>query len=62
MELNLVLYLAEIAKSCSLIKFEKNQGLIDNILYFGLMRKTEEILNDRQSDLKKGTEEDAEPI
>jgi len=44
-EMNLVLYLAEIAKCCSQLKFEKNQGLIENILYFGLMRKTEEILN-----------------
>lgn len=54
-ETNLVLYLAEIAKSCSLLKFEKNQGLIENILYLGLMRKTEEIL-------KKGTENNAESI
>ncbi|MEL7654608.1 MAG: DUF5685 family protein, partial [Bacillota bacterium] len=43
-EMNLVLYLAEIAKSCGQLKIEKNQGLIENILYFGLMRKTEEIL------------------
>ena len=54
-ETNLVLYLAEIAKSCSHLTFEKNQGLIENILYFGLMRKTEEIL-------KKGTEKNAESI
>ncbi|HWQ79651.1 MAG TPA: DUF5685 family protein [Anaerovoracaceae bacterium] len=52
-ERNLMLYLAEIAKGCGLLKLEKNQGLIENILYFGLMRKTEEILNDgnrRQTD------------
>ena len=54
-EMNLVLYLAEIAKCCSQLKFEKNQGLIENILYFGLMRKTEEIL-------KKGIENNAESI
>lgn len=54
-ERNLVLYLAEIAKSCGELKIEKNQGLIENILYFGLMRKTEEIL-------KKGTEKNAESI
>lgn len=53
-ERNLVLYLAEIAKSCDQLKFEKNQGLIENILYFGLMRKTEEVT--------KGTEQNAEPI
>ncbi|HVI39243.1 MAG TPA: DUF5685 family protein [Anaerovoracaceae bacterium] len=55
-ERNLVLYLAEIAKSCSHLKFEKNQGLIENILYFGLMRKTEEILR------TKGIENNAESI
>jgi hypothetical protein len=54
-ERNLVLYLAEIAKSCGNLKFEKNQGLIENILYFGLMRKTEEIL-------MKGIENNAESI
>ncbi|MDD3169591.1 MAG: DUF5685 family protein [Eubacteriales bacterium] len=54
-ERNLVLYLAEIAKSCSALKIEKNQGLIENIVYFGLMRKTEEIV-------KKGKGENAEPI
>lgn len=58
-ERNLVLYLSEIAKSCSQLKFEKNQGLIENILYFGLMRKTEEILH---ANMKKGTEKNAESI
>lgn len=58
-ETNLVLYLAEIAKSCSHLKFEKNQGLIENILYFGLMRKTEEILH---ANIQKGTEKNAESI
>lgn len=48
-ERNLVLYLSEIAKSCSQLKFEKNQGLIENILYFGLMRKTEEILREKSA-------------
>jgi len=54
-ETNLILYLAEIAKSCSHLEFKKNHGLIENILYFGLMRKTEEIF-------KKGTENHAESI
>lgn len=61
-ERNLLIYLGEIARSCSQLKFEKNQGLIENILYFGLMRKTEEILNGGQTDLKKGTEKNAESI
>ena len=54
-ERNLVLYLAETAKCCSHLSFEKNQSLIENIIYFGLMRKTEEVL-------KKGTENNAESI
>ncbi len=48
-ERNLVLYLAEIAKCCSQLKLEKNQGLIENIIYFGLMRKTEEILREKST-------------
>jgi len=44
-EQNLMLYLAEIANGCGQVKLEKNKGLIENILYFGLLRKTEEILN-----------------
>jgi hypothetical protein len=54
-ERNLLLYLAEIAKSCEQLNFEKNKGLIENIIYFGLMRKTEEIL-------QKGNKKDAEPV
>ncbi|MDD2190502.1 MAG: DUF5685 family protein [Eubacteriales bacterium] len=54
-ERNLILYLAEIAKCCGQLNFEKNRGLIENILYLGLMRKTEEVL-------KKGTKNNAESI
>lgn len=54
-ERNLVLYLAEIARCCGELNFEKNQGLIENIVYFGLMRTTEETL-------MKGIEKNAEPI
>lgn len=46
-ERNLVLYLAEIANCCSKLDFKKNKGIIENILYFGLMRKTEEILQEK---------------
>jgi hypothetical protein len=51
-ERNLTLYLAEIAKACELLNLHKNQGLIENILYFGLLRKTEEVLNGGVSHLK----------
>lgn len=43
-ERNLMLYLAEIAKCYEAIEVKKNQGLLENIIYFGLLRKTEEIL------------------
>ncbi|QOX62915.1 hypothetical protein FRZ06_05955 [Anoxybacterium hadale] len=46
-ERNLVLYLAEIANCCGKLDFRKNKGIIENILYFGLMRKTEEILQEK---------------
>ncbi|MDF2655110.1 MAG: hypothetical protein K0R19_1584 [Bacillota bacterium] len=46
-EQNLVLYLAEIANCCRKLDFKKNKGIIENILYFGLMRKTEEVLQDK---------------
>lgn len=46
-ERNLVLYLAEIATCCGKLEFLKNKGIIENILYFGLMRKTEEILQEK---------------
>lgn len=54
-ETNLLLYLAEIAKCCGSLNFKKNQGLIENIVYFGLMRKTEEIFT-------KGIESNAKSI
>jgi hypothetical protein len=54
-EMNLMLYLAETAKCCKQLEIQKNKGLIDNIIYLGLLRKTEEIL-------KKGNTEDAKSI
>ncbi len=54
-EMNLILYLAEIAKACDQLDLKKNQGLIENIIYFGLMRQTEDIL-------KKGNLDHAESI
>lgn len=54
-EFNLTCYLAEMAKSCEELPFRKNQGLIENIFYFGLLRKTEEIL-------KKGNKDNAKSL
>lgn len=54
-ERNLLFYLAAIADAWDGIRTEKNKGLIENIIYLGLLSKTEQIL-------RKGTIENAEPI
>jgi len=54
-ERNLLFYLAAIADAWKSIQTDKNSGLIENIVYLGLLRKTEQILG-------KGTIENAEPI
>jgi hypothetical protein len=54
-ERNLLFYLAGIADAWEGIQTEKNKGLIENIIYLGLLRKTEQVL-------RKGTIENAEPI
>ena len=54
-ERNLLFYLAGIAEAWEEIRTEKNKGLIENIIYLGLLRKTEQVL-------RKGTIENAEPI
>lgn len=41
---NLFHYLAVISNCTAALDIRKNQGIIDNIIYFGLNRKTEEIL------------------
>lgn len=43
-EQNLLLYLAELSKAWDAIKTDKNQGIVENIIYFGLLRKTEQIM------------------
>lgn len=54
-EMNLMCYLAEIAKCYEELTIKKNKGLIENIIYLGLLRKTEQVL-------KKGNIENAESI
>lgn len=44
-------YLGEMSKAYDLLEIKKNRGLVDNIIYFGLNRKTEQITG-------KGKEED----
>lgn len=54
-ELNLMCYLEALGKCCGELKFNKNQGLIENIIYMGLLRKTEQIL-------MKGNNQNAESL
>ncbi len=54
-EFNLLYYLAELAAAWEKLDTEKNRPLIDNIIYKGLLRKTEQIL-------QKGTTENAKSI
>ena len=42
---NLLIYLSEMSKALELLDIKKNRGIIENIAYFGLLRKTETILN-----------------
>lgn len=44
-ELNLNLYLAELSEIWESLKIEKNRQLTENIIYAGLLKRTEEILN-----------------
>jgi hypothetical protein len=45
LKLNLLLYLAEIAEVMELLPLRKNAPILENIVYVGLNRRTEEILN-----------------
>lgn len=53
-EFNLMCYLAEIARAYEMLDMKKNQGLIENIIYFGLHRKTEEVLGKNKITEEKG--------
>jgi len=43
-EFNLMHYLAEISSAMALLNIKKNKGILENIAYFGLLRKTEKTL------------------
>lgn len=47
LEFNLYQYLAMIGNCLSTLEIRKNKGIIENIIYFGLNRKTEEILEQK---------------
>lgn len=54
-EFNLMFYLTELSKAFEGLVIQRNQGLVENMLYSGLLKKTEEILT-------KGNTEDAESL
>lgn len=43
-EFNLIYTLSEITKGYELMNLSKNKGLIENIIYMGMLRKTEQVL------------------
>lgn len=54
-EFNLLFYLAELSNAWEGLNTWRNSGIAENIIYSGLLRKTEEVL-------KKGNTKDAEPL
>jgi len=54
-EYNLLFYLSELASAWETLDCKKNRSMIENIIYFGLLRKTEQVL-------QKGTTENAKSI
>ena len=47
-EPTLYFHLDEMLKAYDLIKFKKNKSIIDNIVYLGLRRKTEDVLEGKK--------------
>ena len=43
-EFNLFQYLAQLSAACDLLEFKKNKEIIENVVFMGLRRKTEAIL------------------
>ena len=52
-ERNLVIYLSEMGKALDLADLKKNRGIIENIVYVGLLKKTEEVLDKGKEDLNE---------
>ena len=47
MEFNLVYTLNQLAKTYELLEIKRNKGILENIIYMGMLKKTEQILNAR---------------
>mgnify|MGYP001328510311 CR=1 FL=1 len=50
---NLTFSISEVEKSYTLLNIEKNKGLIDNIIYSGLLAKTDKVLQGRGKENEK---------
>ena len=48
LEFNLYHYLAVLSEQTGSLDIKKNKGIIDNVIYFGMNRKTEEIINQKK--------------
>lgn len=53
LEFNLYHYLAVISEETAVLDIKKNKGIIDNIIYFGMNRKTETVLDRTEEGKKK---------
>lgn len=56
-EKNLIMCLAEMGKAVDLLDICKNKGIIENIVYMGLLRRTEKALEIDDGSVSKKTEE-----
>lgn len=62
-EFNLYHYLAVVSEQLPALDIKKNRGIIDNIVYFGMNRKTETVLDrEEKSDVNSSTEGKDESI
>lgn len=50
---NLIHYLAEISNAMDLLDIKKNKGIVENIVYFGLRKRTEQVLNNEKKKEEK---------
>jgi hypothetical protein len=62
-EFNLMYYLSELSKAFEEVGIKRNKELLDNVVYLGLLRKTEEILTlDCEQRVGEGNTKDAESL
>lgn len=52
-EFNLLQYLSEISKAFALLNIKQHQGILENIIYIGLLRQTDKVLQKGTNDHEK---------